>query len=116
MYLIKRRCNLAGGRFEYQQYRIKDIAETIKEDIIRLENNSEYLDWVEDRKTLIVNMKQTYITLLSAYTYVQRLDWLLSGDDGEESFKIRLEEDLRKVISENEDLINDLFQHLSKDK
>lgn len=107
---------MSGGRFEYKQYHIKDIAETIKEDIYRLENDSEYFDWISDRKTLIVNMKQTYITLLSAYIYVQRLDWLLSGDDGEESFKIRLEEDLRKVISENEDLINELFQHLSKDK
>lgn len=107
---------MSGGRFEYQQYRINDIAETIKEDITRLENNPEYLDWVEDKEYLILTMKQAYVTLLSAYTYAQRLDWLLSGDDGEESFKQGLEEDMRKVITENIDFVNDITQNLIKDK
>lgn len=107
---------MSGGRFEYQQYRINDIAETIKEDITRLENNPEYLEWVEDKEYLILTMKQAYVTLLSAYTYSQGLDWLLSGDDGEESFKQRLEEDMRKVITENIDYINDITQNLIKDK
>ena len=107
---------MSGGRFEFLQYRINDIAETIKEDIIRLENNPEYLEWVEDKEYLILTMKQAYMALLSAYTYSQRLDWLLSGDDGEESFKQRLEEDLRKVITENIDFVNDITQNLIKDK
>lgn len=107
---------MSGGRFEYQQYRINDIAETIKEDIIKLENNPEYLEWIKDKEYLIIAMKQAYIAILSAYTYSQRLDWLLSGDDGEESFKQRLEEDMRKVITENIDFVNDITQHLIKDK
>jgi hypothetical protein len=28
---------------------------------------------------------------------MQRMDWLLSGDDGEESFLKRLDEDLKKL-------------------
>lgn len=35
--------------------------------------------------------------LRRAYIYVQRIDWLLSGDDGEESFHKRLREELGKL-------------------
>jgi hypothetical protein len=32
-----------------------------------------------------------------AEIYAQRIDWLLSGDDGEDSFRERLKEDLEKL-------------------
>lgn len=35
--------------------------------------------------------------LKQAEVYAQRIDWLLSGDDGEESFHERLKEDLEKL-------------------
>jgi len=31
-----------------------------------------------------------------SYTYVQRLDWLVSGDDGEEDFHTRLRKELKE--------------------
>ena len=34
--------------------------------------------------------------LNKAYIYAQRIDWLISGDDGEESFHRRLKEDLEE--------------------
>jgi hypothetical protein len=34
-----------------------------------------------------------------AYVYAQRVDWLISGDDGEESFLERLKEELEKLKS-----------------
>lgn len=37
--------------------------------------------------------------LNKAYIYAQRIDWLLSGDDGEESFHKRLKEDLEEYYS-----------------
>ena len=36
-------------------------------------------------------------TLRQAAVYVQRIDWFLSGDDGEESFHKRLKEELSKL-------------------
>lgn len=33
----------------------------------------------------------------TASVYAQRIDYLLSGDDGEDNFYIRLHEDLRKI-------------------
>ena len=35
--------------------------------------------------------------LKKAYIYAQRVDWLLSGDDGNESFIERLTEELNKL-------------------
>lgn len=42
--------------------------------------------------------------LRKAAVYAQRIDWLLSGDDGEESLKERLEEELKKL---DEQYLND---------
>jgi hypothetical protein len=35
--------------------------------------------------------------LKNAFVYTQRIDWLLSGDDSEESFHQRLKEDLKNI-------------------
>jgi hypothetical protein len=37
------------------------------------------------------------IVLRKAAVYAQRVDWLLSGDDGEETFLERLKKDLDKL-------------------
>lgn len=46
------------------------------------------------RKETIEEFKQGLSILRKAYIYAQRIDWLLSGDDGEESFHKRLKEEL----------------------
>ena len=45
-------------------------------------------------KETIKEFKKGLNILRKAYVYAQRIDWLLSGDDGEESFHKRLKEDL----------------------
>jgi hypothetical protein len=35
-----------------------------------------------------------------AQIYMQRMDWLISGDDGEESFLRRIDEDLKQLQDE----------------
>jgi len=42
-------------------------------------------------------MKEAVKALHIAQEYAQRVDWLLSGDDGEESFLSRLEENLKQI-------------------
>ena len=39
-------------------------------------------------------MKEGIHHLKIAYIYAQRIDWLLSGDDGEETFLERLQKEL----------------------
>jgi hypothetical protein len=46
---------------------------------------------------VIMKFKEGIEALKKAYVYAQRIDWLLSGDDGEESFLRRLEEDLEEL-------------------
>jgi hypothetical protein len=42
-------------------------------------------------------MKEAVKALKIAQVYAQRVDWLLSGDDGEESFLSRLDDELKKL-------------------
>ena len=102
---------MSGGRFNYDQRRIGYIAEAIIDEInksgrkkTRQELNSEY--WYGDRQELhhykypdevIAKFKDAVNILNIAEVYAQRVDWLLSGDDGEESFLKRLDDDLEKL-------------------
>jgi hypothetical protein len=102
---------MSGGRFNYDQRRIGCIAEAIIDEInksgrkkTRKELNSEY--WLGDIQDpfhykypdeVIAKFKDAVNILNIAEVYAQRIDWLLSGDDGEESFIERLDEDLRKL-------------------
>jgi len=46
---------------------------------------------------VIEKMKEGIEVLKRAQIYAHRIDWLLSGDDGEESFLRRLEEELNEI-------------------
>ena len=77
---------MSGGHFDYHQYRIREIAESV-EDIIQ---NSKYPPEVLEK------IKEGLDALKKAEIYAQRIDWLVSGDDGPEAFLERLKEDLNK--------------------
>ena len=53
---------------------------------------------IEDPE-VIEEFKKGLKILKTAAVYAQRIDWLLSGDDGEESFKERLKEELNELES-----------------
>jgi hypothetical protein len=108
---------MSGGAFDYQQYNIGRIADQIEETIIKngvkktpKEIKDEgwrdpewYKKYPEDKfhykypDEVIEKMKEAVKALHIAQEYAQRVDWLLSGDDGEESFLSRLEENLKKI-------------------
>lgn len=89
---------MSGGHFDYQQYRIDDIADTIQGLINS--NHSDDQDCYgypiarEYSPEVIAEFKRAVEALRVAYVYAQRVDWLVSGDDSEESFLRRLAEDL----------------------
>ena len=81
---------MSGGHFEYAQFHISNIAEGLKEDI---------RDCIEDRSVSekTISEMQTGLRFLRlAYIYAQRIDWFMSGDDGEETFHKRLKADLKE--------------------
>lgn len=90
---------MSGGYFEYQQYHIQDIIEKLEETKVKIENDEEYHQY--DRKEELLQEISNGLNYLNlAQIYTQRLDWLFSGDDGEDSFFERLEEELDKFERE----------------
>jgi hypothetical protein len=99
---------MSGGRFDYQQYRLHDIAETIEEEIESNTTKPSDWDWWGQEWTgqiysdeVIDKFKEAVAYLKVAECYAQRVDWLLSGDDGEESMLRRLKTDLEKLAKED---------------
>jgi hypothetical protein len=88
---------MSGGRFDYVQYRFLEIVEYIEKEIEH--NNAEPgpKDFFEPNNfsdETIVEFKKGVEAIKKAYTYAQRIDWLLSGDEGEEAFHKKLKKEL----------------------
>ena len=87
---------MSGGHFDYNQYRIDSISEELKVIVNNPETSLEYFS-NEDKEAILIVIQQAIKVLDVAFIYSNRLDWLLSGDDGVESFKRRLLEDLKAL-------------------
>ena len=114
---------MSGGFFDYDQSKIKNMIDSI-EDLIanngRVKTEQDLIDgaWGSIRYNeyyekypeekyfhkypdeVIEEFKKGLSYLQIAYVYAQRIDWLVSGDDGEESFITRLNDDLSKLKTE----------------
>jgi hypothetical protein len=111
---------MSGGHWDYIQYRFTDVTDDIDELIEKngkpksekeLKEESWYdPDWYEKYPEdlnhykyppeVIEEFKKASQAIKIAQVYMQRMDWLLSGDDGEESFLRRIKEDLEKLQNE----------------
>ena len=89
---------MSGGHFDYKQYELGRIADEIEQ--IILGNDSTEIDQWGSKKgygfapETIAEFKKGLDILRQAEIYAQRIDWLVSGDDGEDSFHSRLKHDL----------------------
>lgn len=94
---------MSGGHFGYAQYRIDDIASDV-ERLIETNGSTEkdefgdYIGYHFDSET-IEKFKEAHLTLRKAAAMAQRIDWLVSGDDGEDSFHRRWDEELSEITS-----------------
>lgn len=62
-----------------------------------LDKNGEQIYYYDYSKKTLNEFKKAVKILRTAAVYAQRIDWLLSDDDGEETFHKRLKEDLKKL-------------------
>jgi hypothetical protein len=108
---------MSGGHFEYNQYKIDQIADELEQ---LIENNGREktkeelkeeswrgLDWYEKYPEdkfhhkypdeVIEKFKEGLELLRKASIYTHRIDYLISGDDGEENFLTRLNSDLNNL-------------------
>jgi len=92
---------MSGGHFQYKQYEIGNIADQVEQMII--DNESEELDeWGNTKgyyftEDTMAEFKKALVIIRQAQVYAQRIDWLVSGDDGEDSFQSRLKTDLERL-------------------
>lgn len=114
---------MSGGYFDYAQSRIDDIADRIEDYLYGHElDDCELQDYItgnpndddEEAEYVLTHrhtkpnrngyrfqtlqqMKRAVKSLRKAAVYAQRIDWLLSCGDSEESFMARLISDLKAV-------------------
>jgi hypothetical protein len=112
---------MSGGAFDYKQYNISMIADEIEQmiknngrpktkeelkdeswgrDTSWYEKYPEYLNHYKYPDDIIEEFKKGVDMLKKAQIYAQRIDYLISGDDGEESFRERLKEELDKLAKQ----------------
>jgi Rad3-related DNA helicase len=91
---------MSGGHFDYNQYRLHEMADEIERLISRNgKEPDEWQEWwkYEYTKETINEFEKAVKLLRYAAVYVQRIDWFVSGDDSEESFHSRLNEELKNL-------------------
>ena len=81
---------MSGGHFDYNQGYISRIADdleaSLKDDSFSPET--------------LLEFRKGFNILQKAYVYAQRIDWLMSGDDDEDTFHKRLKHDLGHIKCE----------------
>ena len=80
---------MSGGHYDYIQFKLDEVIRQMEQDY---ENTDGYIKTTPP----LTAIRKTLESLKEARIYIHRLDWLMSGDDGEESFRIRLKEDLER--------------------
>ena len=96
---------MSGGTFDYQQYRLQEIADEIEE-LIKHNEDIGYLtigfDNVVQEKfspEIIERFKKGLYYARLAYIYIHRIDYLVEGDDSEESFKEKLDKEIDDFVN-----------------
>lgn len=105
---------MSGGHFNYKQWHIENIADQIEQEVILSgkpipKQKWDYYERQEFEEThkqpmnyaypefVLRKLEEAVYALRAAAIYAQRVDYLLSGDDGEESFMKRLSNELKEL-------------------
>ena len=95
---------MSGGAFDYDEHRISNVAEEIERHVLRdfrrtqkhwQTGRDEEVDEIEcdtpeHREAIVAEAKKLVDDLRAIYERCKNLDYLLSGDDGPETFVRRL--------------------------
>ena len=85
---------MGGGYFNYENYRMNDVARAIEELIIG-NDTSEYHGGYGPQT--LERFQEAIDLIKRADHIVHRIDWLVSGDDSEERFHERLNKQLEEL-------------------
>lgn len=115
---------MSGGFFDYDEYRINNMHESIQSllnkmgklrDKSELWATPEYYDRYPEElvhetypEEVVEQFKKAIDVLKLAEVYARRVDYIISGDDGGDCFLRRLKEDLGKLDLYNKEIIHTL--------
>ena len=92
---------MSGGHFNYKQDSLLDMVDDVRFAILINEGKERMSGGnnIGNRFSpeTINEFEKAVKALKLAYVYAQRIDWLLSGDDGEDSFHKRLQTQLKEL-------------------
>jgi hypothetical protein len=87
---------MSGGHFDYDQFRISNIADSIQVEIDK--NNIEENGYKREYSPEVIEEFKKAIKILKlASTYAHKIDYLISGDYGNESFLKALKKELEGI-------------------
>lgn len=96
---------MSGGYFDYDQYRIDRIADDVKQILVNVAEGDapDYQQYenVSTYESLVTGWKYLKIAAI----FAQRIDYLISGDDSENSFHRRIKEDSLQYAREKREII-----------
>jgi hypothetical protein len=88
---------MSGGHFDYIQFRFEEIADEIDRLISTNNKKNDYGHSRDFNEKTLNKFREASYTIRRTAEMATRIDWLVSGDDGEESFHERWEEEVRKA-------------------
>lgn len=87
---------MSGGHFNYVQCRFREVAEELSE--MFTPGNENFCG--EYSKETLQQFEIAKKFIETSAVYLQRIDWLVSGDDGEDTFHERLRDDLVELVEQ----------------
>ncbi len=92
---------MSGGAFNHAQFQLMQMADDIEQHIIINDVTNEWGNRPDYSEETLEQFRIAIAKLREAYVYVQRIDYLLCGDDGEDNFHKRLKKDLEAQANDN---------------
>jgi len=80
---------MSGGTWDHGQFKIQYIVDDLEK--------TEAIDLIRLTPHMRRSLLKTTAMLKECAVRMQRLDWYLAGDDGEETYRSRLKEELEKL-------------------
>ena len=105
---------MSGGYFDYAQHSLDyEIAEKLEEAIKR-STDVDDPHFIQDA-SIREKFFEALILIRSAKVYINNIDYLLSGDSGEDTFMEHLHKDLGELADQLERFETECFNHEKSD-
>ena len=87
---------MSGGFWNYQNRCLNEMADELRTAIAKARTGVEYYGHYSEE--FVAEMSKLHDEIRTLNAKMHRVDWVLSGDDGEGNFSERLNEDLAEIV------------------